>query len=102
MLISGSVILISTLEMFDLIMQLSLLSHSMQIISLVLVPNIYRLQPYFSYSSLISRFIFMGLNIGSLVFSELFECGFYSLKVGKKNAVYYNLGLGLGLGLKRL
>ena len=32
----------------------------------------------------------MELNIGSLVFSELFECGFYSLKVGKKNAVYYN------------
>ena len=32
----------------------------------------------------------MELNIGSLVFSELFECGFYNLKVGKKNVVYYN------------
>ena len=46
----------------------------------------------------------MGLNIGSLVLSEIFECSFYNLKVGKKNAIYYNLGLvlGLGLGLKRL
>ena len=100
MLIPASVILISTLETFDLTVHLSLLSPGMYIISLALVLNIYMLQPYFSYSSLILRFIFMGVNIGSLVFSELFECGFYSLKVGKKNAVYYNLGL--GLGLKRL
>ena len=39
----------------------------------------------------------MGLNIESLVFSELFECGFYSLKVGKKNADQWWLGLVFGI-----